>query len=271
MNFDSILEKANELVAAYGMKVVSALVVLIIGSMVVRGLTGAFRKVLEKRDIDDTLKPFLVGIINALLKVILFVSVLQILGIQLTSLVAILASAGFAIGLALSGNLQNFAGGVMLLILKPIRKGDWIEAQGYAGTVESIQIFVTVLKTPDNKTIFIPNGPLSSGPMINYSLEERRRVDLTFGIGYDDDFEKARGVIMDIVNADERILKNPEPFVKVGALADSSVNFTVRLWVNAADYWGVHFDMHEQVKTQFDANRISIPYPQTDVHVHNAK
>lgn len=193
------------------------------------------------------------------------------LGVEMTSFVAILAAAGLAVGMALSGTLQNFAGGVMLIIFKPFKVGDVIDAQGYIGSVKEIQIFNTILKTPDNKTIIIPNGGLATSSMTNFSTEATRRVDFTFGIGYDDDIDKSRAVIEGLIKADSRIFTDPAPVIVVSELADSSVNFTVRVWANSGDYWGIFFDLTEQVKKAFDKEGISIPYPQTDVHVHTVK
>jgi small conductance mechanosensitive channel len=198
-----------------------------------------------------------------------YISALGMLGIEMTSFIAILGAAALAVGMALSGTLQNFAGGVMILLFKPFKVGDVIDAQGYVGTVQQIQIFVTILTTPDNKTILIPNGPLSNGSMVNFSTQERRRVDMTFGIGYGDDLDKAYEVLKRLINADERILRDPEPFMALSELADSSVNITVRLWVNASDYWAVYFRMNEEVYKSFDKEGISIPYPQRDIHIYN--
>jgi small conductance mechanosensitive channel len=196
-----------------------------------------------------------------------YITALGMLGVEMTSFIAILAAAGLAVGMALSGTLQNFAGGVMILLFKPFKKGDFIEAQGHSGTVNEIQIFMTILKTPDNKTIMIPNGPLSTGSLTNYSREPRRRVDWTIGIGYGDDVDKAYEVIRRLLDGDDRILDDPEPFIAVKELADSSVNFTVRAWVNASDYWGVFFRMNEEVYKTFDKEGLNIPYPQSDVHL----
>jgi small conductance mechanosensitive channel len=195
--------------------------------------------------------------------------VVQMLGVQSSSLVAVLGAAGLAVGLALSGTLQNFAGGVMILIFKPFKVGDYIDAQGHAGSVSEIQIFNTILKTPDNKTIIVPNGGLANGSMVNYSTEPTRRVDWSFGIAYGDDADKAQNVIRKLMNDDARILQDPAPFVELGALADSSVNFTVRAWVNTPDYWAVHFDMNKKIYQTFAKEGLSIPFPQMDVHVHN--
>jgi len=199
--------------------------------------------------------------------VALFISVAGMVGIEMTSFIAILGAAGLAVGLALQGTLQNFAGGVMILLFKPFKVGDVLEAQGYVGSVKEIQIFNTIMATPDNKIIIIPNGSLANSSMTNYSTMDTRRVDFSFGIGYDDDFDKAKEIIKGLIDADERILKDPAPFVRVGELADSSVNITTRVWVNAPEYWNVHFDMIENVKRSFDKEKISIPYPQMDVHL----
>lgn len=266
INWDSIMAAIQD----YGMRLVGAVVVLVIGLWIVKAISNGFGKILDKRDVDATLRPFLTGLVGGLLKVMLFISVLGMLGIQMTSFIAILGAVGLAVGMALSGTLQNFAGGVILLILKPYKVGDWIEAQGYAGTVNSIQIFHTVLKTPDNKTIIIPNGGLSTGSVTNYSTEPKRRVDFVFGIGYGDDYDKAKSVLMDIVNGDDRIHQDPAPFIALSELADSSVNLVVRVWVDAPNYWGVKFDTTEKVYKVFDKEGLNIPFPQMDVHVHNS-
>ena len=261
-------EQALELVKAYAPKALMALVVLILGLWVIGMITKAMVRVMRKREVDPSLIPFLKVLTSTLLKVMLVISVIQMVGVETTSFIAVLGAAGLAVGMALSGTLQNFAGGVMILVFKPYKVGDYIEAQGHSGTVNSIQIFNTVLKTPDNKTVILPNAPVSTGALVNYSTEAQRRVDLAFGIGYGDDIDKARSVLDEVIAADQRILKDPAPFVAVSELADSSVNFAVRLWVNAGDYWGVHFDTIETVKKRFDAGGISIPFPQMDVHTH---
>ena len=198
------------------------------------------------------------------------ISVLGMLGIEMTSFIALLGAAGLAVGMALSGTFQNFAGGVMILIFKPFKVGDFIDAQGYMGVVKEIQIFVTILTTGDNKTIIIPNGGLSNSSMVNFSTQENRRVDWSFGIGYGDDLDKAKGIIQKLIDADERILKEPASLIVLGELADSSVNITVRAWANASDYWGIFFDMNEKVYHAFNNGGINIPFPQMDVHVKNA-
>lgn len=265
---EQILAQLTRIAVEYGPKLIGAVVVWVIGTWIIKAITGAFGRMMDKSKTDDSLKPFLKGLVGTLLKIMLVISVLGMLGIQMTSFIALLGAAGLAVGMALSGMLQNFAGGVIILIFKPFKVGDFIDAQGYAGTVHEIQIFNTILKTPDNKTIIIPNGGLSTSSMTNFSTEERRRVDWTFGIGYGDDVDRAKAVIKKLCDEDSRILKDPEVFIAVSGLADSSVNITVRTWVNAADYWGVFFEMNEKVYKTFDKEGLHIPFPQMDVHLH---
>ncbi len=270
-NFNIDLTAFSDLAVKYGLKLLLALITLIIGLWIIKMIINMIGRNMEKRDVDVTVRQFLKSLFNALLKIMLIITVVSMIGVEMTSFVAILAAAGFAIGMALSGTLQNFAGGVMLFLFKPFKAGDVITAQGYTGSVKEIQIFNTILKTPDNKTIIIPNGGLSTSSMTNFSTEPQRRVDFTFGIGYNDDIDKAKSVINGLIDPDPRILKDPAPFVAVSELADSSVNFVVRVWANSGDYWGVFFDMTENVKKVFDKEGISIPFPQTDVHVYNEK
>ena len=258
-----------ELVMKYAPVVVMALVTLVIGFWIIKLIVNGVTKVMQKRNVDPSLQPFLESLIAMLLKVMLLISVISMLGIEMTSFIAILGAAGLAVGMALSGTLQNFAGGVMILLFKPFKVGDVIEAQGYTGSVKEIQIFNTILKTPDNKTIIIPNGGLSTSSLTNYSTEATRRVDFTFGIGYEDDIKKAKEILKGLIDQDTRILQDPQPFIAVAELADSSVNIVVRTWVNSPDYWGVFFDMREAVKDAFDKEGVNIPYPQADVHVYN--
>ena len=268
MNAEEILNQITEMTLLYGPKLIGAIVVWIIGRWIIKAIGKGVEKALQKSKTDASLMPFLLGLANGLLKVMLVITVLGMLGIEMTSFIAVLGAAGLAVGMALSGTLQNFAGGVMILIFKPFKNGDVIEAQGYIGSVSEIQIFNTILKTPDNKTIIIPNGGLSTSSMVNYSTEATRRVDWSIGIGYGDDADKAREVIKRLCDEDSRIFKDPEVFIAVSELADSSVNFAVRAWVNAADYWGVYFEMNEKVYKTFESEGLNIPYPQMDVHVH---
>jgi len=260
--------KIIDLLITYTPKLIGAIITLIIGLWIIKRITNLVKKTMSKRDVDASLQPFLAGIISSLLKIILVISVLSMVGIAMTSFIAILGAVGLAVGMALSGTLQNFAGGVIILLLKPFKVGDWIDAQGYSGTVDSIQIFNTILKTPDNKTIIIPNGGLSTSAMVNYSTEETRRLDWTFGIGYGDNIEEARTILMEILGNDVRIFKDPAPFVQVSALADSSVNLATRVWVKGEDYWGVYMETMEKVYNEFNSKGINIPFPQMDVHVH---
>ena len=251
---------------AYVPKLALAIIVLIVGFWLVKKLANFMDRRFEKQGMDVSLRPFIKSLITIGLKVMVVISVASMVGIATTSFIAVLGAAGLAIGLALQGSLANFAGGALILIFKPFKVGDVLEAQGHIGGVKEIQIFNTILTTPDNKTVIMPNGPLSNGSMVNYSTEPLRRVDLTFGIGYSDDIDKARGIIEQILTADERVLKDPKLFIAVSELADSSVNFTVRPWAKQADFWGVFFDTQEKVKKAFDEAGVSIPFPQMDVH-----
>ena len=270
MEIENIANQTVDIVSQYGLKLLGAIVVWIVGSIIIKSMTKTFEKLLNKTKTDASLKPFLKSIVNVSLKILLVITVLTMLGIQMTSFVAILASAGLAVGLALSGTLQNFAGGVMILIFKPFKVNDYIDAKGYQGSVSEIQIFNTFLKTPDNKTIIIPNGELSSSSMTNYSVEPFRRVDFTFGIGYGDSTEKTKEVLNALIQTDSRILSGTDhdPFIAVSGLGDSSVDFVVRVWVKSDDYWPVFFDMNENVYNTFNKEGLNIPYPQMDVHIH---
>ncbi len=266
-NMEKYTEKAIELIMEYGPKLILAIVVLIIGMWIIKNVTKRLGKTFEKRNVDPSLRPFLLSMISVLFKALLLISVMTMVGIEMTSFVAILAAAGLAIGMALSGTLQNFAGGVMILLFKPFKVGDFIEAQGHGGVVKEIQIFHTILETPDGRTIILPNAPVSNGALVNKTTRPERRVDITVGIGYGDDIDKARKVIQSVVDKDERILKDPATDILVAELGDSSVNFAIRMWVKSADYWGVYFGTREAVKKAFDKEGISIPFPQTDVHL----
>ena len=250
-----------------GGRILAALIIYIIGKILVNWANRLFAKMLEKRKVEPSIQSFLKSIVNITLLVLLFLAVIGKLGIELTSFAALLASAGVAVGMALSGNLSNFAGGVIILVFRPYKVGDYIEAStGAAGTVTDIQIFHTVLTTPDNKVVFAPNGAMSGAVVTNYSRKDTRRVDFLFGVEYGTDFNQAKSIIMEVINQDGRILKDPAPFVELGALADSSVNITVRVWVNAADYWAVNFDMNKNVYATFNEKGISFPFPQLTVH-----
>ncbi len=266
-HISEIIKMLSGYVTEYGLRLLGAIFVLIIGLWIIKILVKSSRRLMIKGDIDASLASFLKSMIDIVLKVLLIISVMGMMGIQMTSFIALLGAAGLAVGMALSGTLQNFAGGVMILIFKPFKVGDFINAQGYSGVVKEIRIFVTVLTTPDNKTIFIPNGPLSNGSLTNFSTQPRRRVDWSFGVSYGDDYDTAKKMLLDMIKEDKRILTDPEPFVGLGELADSSVNITVRAWVNAADYWDVFFDMNEKYYKNVDKFNLSMPFPQMDVHL----
>ena len=253
--------------AALGWTLIKAFLVFIVGRLLINLVNKLIKRVLLKRDIDPSVKTFVGSLVNVVLTILLIISVVGALGVQTTSFAALLASAGVAVGMALSGTLQNFAGGVMILLFKPYKVGDFIEAQGYSGTVKEIQIFNTILNTPDNKTIIIPNGGLSTGSLNNYSKEGRRRVDWKIGIAYGDDFDTARKAILELLAADKRVFDEPAPFVALSSLADSAIEITVRVWTASENYWGVFFDFNEQVYKQFDKYGLHFPYPQVDVHM----
>ncbi len=266
-NLELIPQRIYDVVLTFGPKLIGAIIVLIIGLWTIKVVQKTLRKGFEKREMDASLRGFLNSLIGMLLKAMLWISVIGMMGVEMTSFIAILGAAGLAVGMALAGTLQNFAGGAMILIFKPFKAGDFIEAQGHAGVVREIQIFNTILKTGDNKTIIIPNAGLSTSSMINYSTEPRRRVDLVFGIGYGDDVDKAKEVLLKLINSDTRILKDPAPFIAVSELADSSVNLVVRVWAESANYWGIYFDLTENVYKTFEKEGLNIPYPQMDVHI----
>ena len=249
-----------------GVTLLKALLVFIVGRLVISLLNRLVRKILSRRNIDPSVKTFVGSLVNVLLIVLLAVSIVAILGIETTSFAALLASAGVAVGMALSGNLSNFAGGLIILLFKPFKVGDYIEGQGESGTVREIQIFHTILTTPDNKVVYIPNGALSGGAITNYSREPLRRVDWTFGVDYGEDYQKVKGVITSIIARDTRILQEPAPVVALHALADSCVNVVVRVWVASADYWDVYFDINQAVYETFNREGIDFPFPQLTVH-----
>ena len=249
-------------------RVLIALAIFFIGRWIIRYLRKLLRRMMERRAVEASLKSFLLNLVSITLTLFLIIVIIGILGIDTTSFVAIFASAGLAIGMALSGTLQNFAGGVMILIFKPFRVGDFIEAQGQTGTVKEIQLFNTVINTTDNKTIMIPNGGISTGIINNYSKESIRRVEWTFGIGYGDDYDLAKATIASMLDQDARVLKDPAYFIAVSSLGDSSVNIVVRAWTSTGDFWNVFFDMNEKVYKQFPIVGLNIPYPQMDVHIH---
>ena len=261
-----ILKRLFEEGSQLGITLVKALIVFLVGRILINMLNKLVRRILARRQIDPSIRTFASSLVNVVLTILLIVSVVGALGVQTTSFAALLASAGVAIGMALSGNLSNFAGGLVILLFKPYKVGDYIEAQGSGGVVREIQIFHTVLTTPDNKAVYIPNGSLSSGMVTNFSREQTRRVDWVFGVEYGSNFEQVKQCLLRILEADDRILKDPQPFIVLGALADSSVNLTVRVWVKSADYWDVYFQTIETVYTTFNKEGIGFPFPQLTVH-----
>jgi small conductance mechanosensitive channel len=271
MDASSLVDKVYELLTVYGIKVIAAIAIFIVGRWVAKAIANFIRRMMTKSNTDETLVKFVGSLSYIALLAFVVIAALNQLGIQTTSFIAILGAAGLAIGLALQGSLGNFAAGILMIIFKPFKVGDFIEGAGIAGTVEEIQIFTTQLKTPDNKTIIVPNAKMTGDNITNYTMKGTRRVDFVFGIGYEDDIDKARNVISEIIAGDSRVLKDPAPMVAVSELADSSVNFVARAWTSADDYWGFYFDTTEKVKKQFDAGGISIPYPQRDIHVYEHK
>ena len=265
---ESLQERAQEWVVGVGPSVIGAILVLLIGWWVARMLTSLVRRMMTRANVDATLTAFVSNISYMALMALVVISALGQLGVATTSFAAILGASALAIGFALQGSLGNFAAGVMLILFRPFKAGDFVEAAGVAGIVEEVQVFATKIRTGDNKEITVPNGAITGGSIVNYSAKDTRRIDLVFGIGYGDDLAQAKRILHEIVAADERILKDPEPTIAVAELADSSVNFVCRPWVDSGDYWPVLFDLTERVKLEFDRQGISIPFPQTDVHVH---
>lgn len=271
MSLDTLISKLIDLGVSLGSKLLVALVVFIIGRWIIKRIKRIIIRIMQKKEVEASLFSFVRSLVSITLNFIFVIILISILGIETSSFIALFASAGVAVGMALSGTLQNFAGGVMILLFKPFKVGDVIEAQGQSGTVKEIQIFNTLMTTPDNKIIIIPNGGLSTGITKNYSQASTRRVDWEFGIAYGDNYDQAKTVLIRLLEADKRILKEPEYFVALTSLGESSVNIVVRAWVNSADYWGVFFDMNEKVYKTFAAEKLSIPFPQMDVHLYNEK
>ncbi len=265
--FDSAKDWLTTSGLSFCVSLLGALVFLFIGFWVSKLIVKALRKMMVRKNSDPGLISFVTSLANIALKIMIVISVMGMVGIQMTSFIAVLGAAGVAVGLALQGTLSNFASGVMILIFKPYKVGDYVEAQGLAGFVKEIQIFNTVLTTMDNKTIIIPNGSLATSTLTNYSKQPTRRIDWTVGVTYGTDFEKAKDTIMRILEADSRVLKDPAPFISIIELADSSVNIVVRVWVNTPDYWDVFFDFNNKVYATFNEEGIEFPFPQMDVHL----
>jgi len=269
--FEQYLELGIDLVVKYGLKVLAALVIFIVGKMVARSLRKLLVKGMQKTDIDQIIITFTSNIAYYGVLAFVIVAALGQLGIQTTSFIAILGAAGLAIGMSLKDSLGNFASGFLMIIFRPFRIGDVIEAAGVTGKVQSMQMFTTTLLTSDNKTIIVPNGKIGNDNIINYSTQPTRRVDLTVGVAYDADLKHVRKVLENIIAGDERILSDPAHLIAVAELADNSVNFIVRVWVRSADYWDVFFDMNETIKNRFDEEGIGIPFPQRDIHLYEHK
>ena len=264
---DWLPDLVKEYLVPFGIKLVAAIVVLLLGRWVIKLIKKALTKVMARRNVEPSLNSFLMSLVSVLLTFFLIMAIIGILGINTSSLVALLASAGLAIGMALSGTLQNFAGGVMIMLFKPFKVGDFIAAQGYEGKVNGIQIFNTTILTPDNKTVILPNGALSTGPVTNFNKETDRRVDWVFSISYGDDYDKAKAVLQRLCDADERILKDPKPVIELLKMSDSSIDITLRARVKPEDYWAVYFRMNELVYKTFPQEGLNFPFPQVDVHM----
>lgn len=271
MTSEKILDFLFELITSFGLKILASVVVLFIGSKLIKFVKKWVKNSAKLEKIDMGVRTFLSSFLGITLYAILFISIAMILGIPTTSFITALASCGVAIGLALQGALGNLAGGIMILIFKPFKVGDYINTASASGTVSNISIMYTILSTPDNKTITIPNGTITNSVIENYSSSEKRRVDLVFTTGYDCDIDKVKEVLLNVAKKHEKVLKDPNPFARLTKHGDSSLEYTIRVWCNASDYWDVYFDLMENVKKEFDLNNISIPYPQMDVHIDNLK
>jgi len=261
-------DKGVDLGIDLGIKVATALAIFLVGKFIVRLVVSGIRKVMQKQAVDKTLETFICNLVKTVLMVVVIIAAIGAIGIQTTSFIAIFGAAGLAVGLALQGSLSNFASGVLIVLFRPYRVGDWIEAAGISGSVEQVQILTTILKTGDNKQIIVPNSQIMDSIITNYSANDTRRVDMVIGVSYDDDIDRVRKTLEELLAAEDRILPEPAPTIAVSALADSSVNFVVRPWVNTSDYWGVMFDMTESIKKRFDKEGISFPFPQQDVHLY---
>ena len=270
MEFLSSIGLDSNTLIALGKNIVVAILIYYIGRFVIRIVVGALQKVMQRQNVDTTLETFVSNLVRTVLMIMVIIAAIGALGIQTTSFIAVFGAAGLAVGLALQGSLSNFAAGVLIVLFRPYRVGDFIEAAGISGSVEQVQILTTVLKTPDNKKIIVPNSQIMDSIITNYSANETRRVDLTVGVSYDDDLDKVQKTLRELVDADERILKDPACVIEVLELADSSVNFVVRPWAKTSDYWGVRFDLTKAIKQRFDKEDITFPFPQQDVHLYKA-
>lgn len=269
-DWNEILTTVQTTGVDFGINLITALIIFYVGKWVVSIVVRAIRKVMQKAEIDMTLETFIANLVRMVLLLFVVIAAINQLGIQTASLIAVLGAAGLAVGLALQGSLSNFAAGVLIVLFRPYKVGDWIEGAGISGSVESVQILTTILKTGDNKRVIVPNSQIMGSTITNYSANETRRIDLVVGVSYDDDLDKVRSEIQTVVAADSRVLSDPACTIAVSELGDSSVNFVVRPWVATADYWTARFELTEAIKKAFDKAGISIPYPQQDVHIHNA-
>jgi small conductance mechanosensitive channel len=258
----------KSLAIEYGTNLIIAIAILIVGLFIAKRISKIVSKVLKKKDFDESLRTFLTSMVSISLRILVVITALGQLGVEMTSFIALLGAAGLAIGMAFSGTLGNFAGGIMILIFRPYKVGDYISAQGEEGIVKEIQIFNTILLTLDNKTIIIPNGAMANGNMTNFTYQKERRVDFVVGIAYGDDYDNAKAVLEKFIAEDDKILKDPEPFIGLGELADSSVNITLRTWCKTEHYWDVYFKMNERIYKEFGNSGLNIPFPQMDLHVH---
>ena len=268
---EQVIAKVQELISVFGLKIIAAIAIYVLGQWVAKFLKKLSVKVMTKSKVEPTLISFLAHVIYAALLVFVILAALGQLGIQTTSFIAVIGAAGLAVGLALQGSLSNFAAGVLMIIFRPCKVGDLIEAAGVLGTVEEIQIFTTQISTPDNRVVIIPNSKLTSDNIINYTAKPARRIDLVYGVSYSENIDKVREVISDVLSQNNSILGNPPPTIALLEMADSSINFAVRPWVKPVDYWDVYFDINERMKKRFDAEGINIPFPQRDVHIYEHK
>jgi small conductance mechanosensitive channel len=270
INWEEIIALLQTTGVDFGINLVTALLIFFVGRWIVGILVRGLKALMQKQEIDKTLETFVSNLVRMVLLVFVIIAAIGALGVQTTSLIAVLGAAGLAVGLALQGSLSNFAAGVLIVLFRPYRVGDYVEAAGIGGTVEAVQILTTSFRTPDNKQIIVPNSQVMGSVITNYSAKETRRVDMVVGVSYDDDLDKVRATVEELIAADDRILDDPACTIAVSELADSSINFVVRPWVNTADYWPVKFDLTEAIKKRFDKEGISIPFPQQDVHLYNA-
>ncbi len=270
INWQAIVDYLSINAIEFAKNIVVALLIFYVGRWLTGIVVGALRKVMRRQEVDKTLETFVCNLVRMALLVVVVIAALSALDVQTASFIAIFGAAGLAVGLALQGSLSNFAAGVLIVLFRPYKVGDFVEAAGISGSVEQVQILTTILKTGDNKQIIVPNSQIMDSIITNYSANDTRRVDMVVGVSYDDDLDKVRSTIQELVSADDRILDEPACTIAVSALADSSVNFTVRPWVKTSDYWGVMFDLTEAIKKRFDQDGISFPYPQQDVHLYNA-